>query len=227
MTIKHVFQIGLLTLLLVVTGCARPSPDNYVIDHGGIRLSIPKQYLLKPHGWWGDLRQKAKGLDTSANSVNIQIPASEANAWLPAQAPKFEQPLGVLLWVYNAKEMAKGYAAARKQVQNYIDGKGMYGSLTIEPDKVPGWYRIYDGSDWKVMWSVALLSPQQIKQNGKITGNEILGSCVDQKPGPVNCDVYLLEKPGFFLQVNLDENQLPYYEPIQKGLLKLLDQWRQ
>ena len=227
MNIKHIWKISLLAVLLVLTACARKEPDTYVIDHGGIRLLIPKQYLLQPGGWWSNLDKKANGLDTSEHSVNLEIPVTEVNSWLPAQADKFHQTLGVLLWVYDKQEMDKGQAARIEQVQDYIVGKGMYGSLTVEPDKVPGWFRIYDGANWKTTWRVATHSAQDIKKSGTITGDEILGTCVDQKAAGVICSVYLLEKPGFLLQIDLNENQLPYYEPIRDGMMKLLAQWQQ
>lgn len=115
----------------------------------------------------------------------------------------------MLLRVYNQQEIEKGRVARIEQVQHYLDGKGLFGALTVEQDKVPSWFRIYDNSNWKVMWSVALYSRKEIKQSGSITGNEILGNCVDQNPALVNCNVYFLEKPGFLLQVNMEESQLP------------------
>lgn len=191
-----------------------------VLEHNGIRLVIPEQYLAKERfpPW---IRQ-VPGLDSDKGGALVRIPVEEIKSFLPES--NLEPFSGsTLIQIYGPGEAERATTRAAEHANKINSRQDEYAEIKVIEDKPTGWYRLYDRYDEggsTTTWEI-------VKRPPPLAPDDVVAECIrHEKTVITDCRLPTFNINGVAVGMSVREEHLLYYERFKQHIAKLLRSWR-
>ena len=188
-------------------------PEFTVLTDGVTTLRVPSRYTPSKSMAWLD---SVKGLDDDSRNVLINIPDEEVRQLKLPHSQRIGGVVSLLTGRERSRLISGNTSDAERIRERLLDSSK---PVRIEPDSIPGLYRVYDeGMDYS--WFTVSADPR------KITGADVIGSCLSLANGEVKRCYIQLDLDGVGFQYYLNIDNLGERDRLAKYLTQLFAQWK-
>ena len=178
-----------------------------------------------------------KGLDDGSSSVLYHFDDMEVKTAIPdyqvSNYNQYKDDIGGMITAFTPQEVSNfKNPGIHSMLGDLWRATGSYKDRIVEPDEIPGWYKVYRKVEYKRTWAVLSRFPDSEKPMPAERTDFWIAHCLLLGPkGPkgkqdANCRVRVLVD-DIYISINISDYNLPLLDELKAFITGKVQEWKQ